>query len=64
MALKKVRFSDVTDRQIEDGSGAVVRIELDNVPSEVLILDVNQAEIEELILKARRSPRRGRPRKS
>lgn len=59
MAKKQVYVSDRSGAEIEDGTGAVVTIKYNDAKKGVKVLDVTDAEAEEL--GGRPMKRRGRP---
>lgn len=62
MAHKKVYVSDMSGDEIADGTGAVVTIKFNDARRGVKVLDVTDAEAEQL--GGRTTKRRGRPPKA
>jgi len=60
VATKTVRVSDLSGAEIPDGEGATVRINFADARKGSAVLDVTNAEGEELAAKGRRQARRGR----
>ena len=60
MAKKTVRVSDLSGAEIPDGKGATVRINFEDARKGSAVLDVTDAEGEELATKGRKQARRGR----
>jgi hypothetical protein len=64
MARKTVLVSDLSGSEIEDGKGAQVTIKFVDARRGTIVLDITDAEAEELGRKGRRQARRGRPPKA
>lgn len=60
MARKTVFVSDLSGQPIEEGKGATITIKFADARKGVYVLDVSDAEAEELGQKGRRQARRGR----
>ena len=60
MARKTMLVSDLSGKAIEEGKGAVVRINFNDARRGSAELDVTDAEAEELAAKGRKTARRGR----
>jgi hypothetical protein len=64
MARRTVFVSDLSGEAIEDGSGATISIKFADARKGMYVLDVTDAEAQELGLKGRKQSRRGRPPKN
>ncbi len=64
MARKTVFVSDLSDQPIEEGKGATITIKFADARKGIYVLDVTDAEAEELGQKGRKQQRRGRRPKS
>lgn len=64
MAKKTVFVSDLSGASIDEGKGATITIKFADARKGVYVLDVTDAEAEELGAKGRKQARRGRPPKS
>jgi len=60
MAKKQVMISDLSGSEIPDGKGATIRINFHDARRGSAVLDVTDAEAEELANKGRKQQRRGR----
>jgi hypothetical protein len=60
MAKKQILISDLSGAEIPDGKGATIRISFHDARRGSAVLDVSDAEAEELASKGRRQQRRGR----
>jgi hypothetical protein len=60
MARKTVLVSDLSGDEIRDGKGAQVTIRFVDARKGSIVLDVTDAEAEEIGMKGRRQARRGR----
>jgi hypothetical protein len=60
MARKTVFLSDLSGEAIEEGKGATITIKFADARKGVYVLDVTDAEAEELGQKGRKQQRRGR----
>ena len=60
MARKMVLVSDLSGAEIEDGKSATISIKFEDARKGVYILDLTEAEAEELGRKGRKQARRGR----
>ena len=64
MAKQTVFVSDLSGAQIEDGKAATISIRFADARKGAYVLDVTEAEAEELGRKGRKQARRGRKPKS
>ena len=64
MAKSTVTVSDLSGAVLENGNAAHVVISVDKEPSARFSLDVDVNEISELLAAAKKSKRRGRPKKT
>ena len=64
MAKKTIRVSDLSGDEIETGSGATITVKFADARRGVYVLDVTEAEAEDLGSKGRKQARRGRRPKS
>lgn len=64
MARKTVLVSDLSGAEIEDGKGARVTITFQDARRGTVVMDVTDAEAEEMGRKGRKQARRGRRPKS
>jgi hypothetical protein len=64
MAKKTTIVSDLSGEAIQDGRAATVTIRFADARKGTVVLDVTEAEAEELGRHGRRQARRGRPRRS
>ncbi len=64
MARKSIFVSDLSGREILDGKGAQVTIKFNDARKGTIVLDVTDAEAEEMGKKGRKQARRGRRPKS
>jgi hypothetical protein len=60
MARKTVLVSDMSGQEIQDGKGAQVTIRFSDARKGTIVLDVTDAEAEQIGAKGRRQARRGR----
>ena len=60
MAKKTILISDLTGQEIDDKSAARIVITFGDARKGTVVLDVNEAEISDLISKGSRQVRRGR----
>jgi hypothetical protein len=60
MAKKTVFVSDVSGAEIQDGQGATITVKFTDARKGQYVLDVTDAEAEELGRKGRKQARRGR----
>lgn len=60
MARKLVYVSDLSGKSIEEGKGATITIKFADSRRGIYVLDVSDAEAEELGQKGRKQQRRGR----
>lgn len=60
MARKTVRVSDLSGAEIEEGKGATVTIKFADARRGTIVLDVTDAEAEQMGVRGRRQARRGR----
>jgi hypothetical protein len=60
VAKKTVFVSDLSGKEIADGSGAVISIKFSDARKGTYVLDVTEEEAEELGRKGRKQARRGR----
>lgn len=60
MARKTVRVSDLSGAEIEEGKGATVTIRFADARRGTIVLDVTDAEAEQMGARGRRQARRGR----
>jgi hypothetical protein len=64
VARKSIFVSDLSGREIPDGKGAQVTIKFHDARKGTIVLDVTDAEADEMGKKGRRQARRGRRPKS
>ena len=64
VARKSIFVSDLSGREILEGKGAQVAIKFNDARKGTIVLDVTDAEAEEMGKKGRRQARRGRRPKS
>ena len=64
MARKSIFVSDLSGREIPDGKGAHVTIKFNDARKGTIVLDVTDAEADDMGKKGRRQARRGRRPKS
>jgi hypothetical protein len=64
VARKSIFVSDLSGREILEGKGAQVTIKFNDARKGTIVLDVTDAEAEEMGKKGRRQARRGRRPKS
>jgi hypothetical protein len=64
VAKKTVLVSDLSGVEIEEGSGAMVTIKFSDARKGTIVLDVTDAEAQEMGRRGRRQARRGRRPKS
>jgi hypothetical protein len=64
VARKSIFVSDLSGREIPDGKGAQVTIKFNDARKGTIVLDVTDAEADEMGKKGRRQARRGRRPKS
>jgi hypothetical protein len=64
VARKSIFVSDLSGREIAEGKGAQVTIKFNDARKGTIVLDVTDAEAEEMGKKGRRQARRGRRPKS
>ena len=60
MARKTIMVSDVSGEEIQDGKGATVTIKFSDARKGTIVLDVTDAEAEQMGEKGRKQARRGR----
>jgi hypothetical protein len=60
MAKKTIHISDLSGAEIQDGKGATISIRFADARKGTYVLDVTDAEAEELGAKGRKQARRGR----
>jgi hypothetical protein len=60
MAKRTVLVSDISGKEIEEGKGASITVKFADARKGVYVLDVTEAEAEDLGRKGRKQARRGR----
>jgi len=60
MAKRTMLVSDLSGKEIEEGKGASISVKFADARKGVYVLDVTEAEAEELGRKGRKQARRGR----
>lgn len=60
MARKTIRVSDLSGEEIQEGKGAAVSIKFNDARKGTIVLDVTDAEAEQMGARGRRQARRGR----
>jgi hypothetical protein len=60
MARKTILVSDLTGKEIDEGSAARITINFSDARKGTIVLDVNETEIGDLVSKGTRQARRGR----
>jgi hypothetical protein len=60
MAKKTIHISDLSGKEVPEGKGATITVRFEDARKGIYILDVTEAEAEELGQKGRKQARRGR----
>ena len=60
MAKKTIHISDLSGKEVPEGKGATITVRFEDARKGIYILDVTDAEAEELGQKGRKQARRGR----
>jgi hypothetical protein len=60
MAKKTIRISDLSGKEVREGTGATITIRFSGARKGIYVLDVTDSEAEELGQKGRKQARRGR----
>jgi hypothetical protein len=60
MAKKTIHISDLSGKEVPEGKGATIMVRFEDARKGIYILDVTDAEAEELGEKGRKQARRGR----
>jgi hypothetical protein len=60
VAKKTIHISDLSGKEVPDGKGATITVRFEDARKGIYILDVTDAEAEELGQKGRKQARRGR----